>query len=155
MLTVLLALVNGAASADLPRQWAQFSRSGALSHVSETVDIATDDRGKDSKFRYVLRRTKRKLNAEPEVVWADSETCPAVRSLIVAMRTIQMPSPAPYGLPGESAAITLDGTGYSLTAPSSENMGKLTISLNIGSSLASWVDSSLKQLESCWRTAAS
>ena len=117
MLTVLLTLLNGAAPSDLPRQWAQVSRSGALSHVSETVDIATDD-------------------------------------LIVTMRTIQMPSPAPYGLPAESAAITLNGTGYSLTAPSSDNMGKLTISSNIGSPLASWVDTSLKQLGSCWRTAA-
>ncbi len=154
MLTVLLASVISAAPSDLPRSWAQFSRSGALNHVSETVDIATGDKGKDAEFRYVLRRTKLTLSAEPEVAWADSETCPAVRSVIVAMRGIQMPSPAPYGLPDGSAVITLDGTGYSLTAPSSDNMGKLTISSNIGSPLASWVDTSLKQLESCWRTSA-
>jgi len=155
MLAVLLALVNGPVLPELPRQWAQFSRSGSLNHVSETIDIATGDRGEDAEFRYILRRTKNSLNAEPEIAWADSATCPAVRSVIASMRKIQVPSPAPYGLEGESTAITLDGTGYSLTAPSSDNMGKLTISSNIGTPLAAWVDTPLKQLETCWKTAAS
>ncbi len=156
MLAVLLAFfVNGPVLPDLPRQWAQFSRSGSLNHVSEIIDIATGDRGKDAEFRYILRRTKNSLKAEPEVAWADSATCPAVRSVIASMRKIQVPSPAPYGLENQSAAITLDGTGYSLTAPSSDNMGRLTISSNIGTPLAAWVDTSLKQLETCWKTTAS
>ena len=154
MLALLLAFTSNAAQPELPRQWAQFSRSGALSHVSETVDIATGDNGNSADFRYILRFTKRSLRGDPQIAWADSATCPAVRSVMVSMRNIRMPSPTPYGLPGQAMTITLDGTGYSLTAPSSDNMGKLTISSNIGSPLASWVDASLKQLESCWTTAA-
>ncbi|WHU01330.1 hypothetical protein [Sphingomonas sp. NIBR02145] len=155
MLAVLLAFMNDPALSDLPRQWAQFSRTGALNHISENIDIATGDRGTDAEFRYILRRTKNSLNAVPEIAWADSATCPAVRSVIASMRKIQVPSPAPYGLEDKSTALTLDGTGYSLTAPSSDNMGKLTISSNIGTPLAAWVDTSLKQLEACWRTTAS
>jgi hypothetical protein len=154
MLLFLLALVDGGAQSELPRQWAQFSRSGALSHVSEIVDVATGDRGNTSEFRYILRFTKRSLSRDAEVTWADSATCPAVRSVIDGMRNLKMPSPAPYGLPNQSMTLTLDGTAYSLTAPSSDNMGKLTISSNIGSPLARWIDASLKQLETCWTKAA-
>lgn len=150
MLPFLLVLAEGAAQPDLPRQWARFSRSGALSHVSETIDIATGDRVGKAEFRYVLRFTKRAHGAEPEIAWADSATCPAVRSVMTAMRDIAMPSPAPYGLADEAMTITVDGVGYSLTAPSSDNMGNLTISSNVGSPLASWVDASFKQLEACW-----
>jgi hypothetical protein len=154
MLAFLLAFMNSAAQPELPRQWAQFSRSGALSHVSETVDVATGDKGTNPDFRYILRLTKRSLGADPQIAWADSATCPAVRSVIAGMRNIRMPSAAPYGLPGETRSITLDGTLSSLTAPSSDNMGKLTISSNIGSPLASWIGASLKQLEPCWTKAA-
>jgi hypothetical protein len=155
MLTFLLAFLEGAAQSELPRQWAQFSRSGALSHVSEIVDIATGDRGNSVQFRYVLRFTKRSLKAKAEIAWADSTTCPAVRSIIESMQKIKMPSPAPYGLPDQSMTLTLDGTAYSLTAPSSDNMGKLTISSNVGTPLAHWIDASFKRLATCWTKAAS
>ncbi|MGK6318050.1 hypothetical protein [Sphingomonas sp. DT-204] len=155
MLPFLLVLSGSDLQPELPRRWAQFSRSGALSHVRETVEIATGDRGDKAEFRYKLRFTKRSLRGKPEIKWADSATCPAVRSVIIGMRNIKMPSPAPYGLPDQSMSITLDGIGYSLTAPSSDNMGNLTISSNTGSPLAAWVDASFKQLETCWTTAAS
>jgi hypothetical protein len=155
MLPFLLVLLNNAVQPELPRQWAQFSRSGARSHVNETVDIATGDRGSKSEFRYTLRFTKRSLGVTAKIAWADSTTCPAVRSVIVSMRNIKMPSPAPYGLPDQSTTITMDGTGYFLTAPSSDNMGKLTISSNIGSPLAAWIDASFGKLEPCWTTAGS
>lgn len=154
MLAFLLVLLGSDLQSELPRKWAQFSRAGALNHVTETIEIATGRGTTGAEFRYTLRLTRRALEAKPEIRWADSATCPAVRSVIVAMRDIKMPSPAPYGLPDRSASITLDGTAYSLTAPSSDDMGSLTISSNTGSSLAAWVDTSLKQLESCWTTAA-
>ncbi|WP_375509253.1 hypothetical protein, partial [uncultured Caballeronia sp.] len=61
------------------------------------------------------------------------------------MADIKMPSPAPYGVLGSSDIITSDGTDYSLTAPSSDNMGNITVTSNEGSPLAAWIDSSLKQ----------
>lgn len=152
MLTFLVPLLQAAAvQPELPRQWAQFSRSGALSHISEKVDIATGDRGAEEDFRYILRLTKKSLDGNPQIAWADSATCPAVRSIISNMRDLKMPSPAPYGLKDQLRPLTVDGTGYSLTAPSSDRMGKLTISSNIGSPLASWIDASFEQLKPCWK----
>jgi hypothetical protein len=151
MLPVIFVLLQSAAQPELPRQWAQFSRSGALSHVSETVDIATADRGNSRAFRYTLRLTRARLGAEPTVTWADSASCPAVQPVIAGMRDIRMPTPAPYGVPGgEAMTLTLDGARYTLAAPSSDNMGRLTISSNIGSPLAAWVDAALQQLAPCW-----
>lgn len=155
MLPILLVLADAATQTPLPSRWAQFSRSGALSHVSETVEIATGDNKSDIDFPYKVRFIRYSLKSAPEIKWANSATCPAVRSVIASMRSIKMPSPAPYGVPGESMEITVDGTGYSLTAPSSDNMGKMTISSNVGSPLAAWIDSSFERLAPCWKAAAS
>lgn len=155
MLLMLLVFLDTAAQAPLPTQWAQFRRSGALSHISETVDIATGDRKGDPEFPYRLRYTRSSLQGAPEIKWADSATCPAIRTIVMSMRSIKMPSPAPYGVPDQSMTLTLDGTLYSFAAPSSDNMGKVTISSNVGSPVAAWIDASLKQLAPCWATAAS
>jgi hypothetical protein len=154
MLAILLVLLSETAQPDLPRQWAHFSRSVSLKHVDETVDIATGDMAGGADFRYILRLTTRSLGADPKVAWADSATCPAVRTVISTMRSIRMPSPAPYDWSDRSKAITLDGTRYSLTAPSSDDMGKLTIMATGDSALESWVNDSLKALAPCWRSKA-
>lgn len=154
MLSLVIALLQSSVQPELPRQWGQFSRSGALSHVSETVDIATAARGNSPDFRYTLRFTKIRLGKTVTIAWADSANCPAVRTVIASMRDIKMPTPAPPGVSGEAITITLDGAGYSLSAPSSDNMGRLTIRSNIGSPLAAWIDASLQQLEPCWTTTA-
>lgn len=154
MFEIFLAFMSATPQSELPRQWAQFSRAGQLNHITETIEVATGDRGQDNAFRYILRRTKRTLNGDSQIAWADSATCPEVRSVIASMRDIPVPSLAPYGLPGEARSITMDGTLYSLAAPSSDNMGKIAISSNVGSPLASWVDASLEQLASCWTATA-
>ncbi|MFD1951770.1 hypothetical protein ACFSGX_13430 [Sphingomonas arantia] len=153
MLSILFILA-AATQPPLPLQWAQFRRAGALSRVSETVDVATGGKRIGADFPYQLRFTKDALGEKPQIKWADSATCPAVRSVIASMTSIKMPSPAPYGVPGEQMMITVDGTGYSLTAPSSDNMGEITISSNVGSPLAAWIDASFKQLAPCWKTSA-
>jgi hypothetical protein len=155
MLPILLVLAEVAAQAPLDRQWAQFSRAGALSHVREVVEIATGHQKGSTGFPYKLRFTRRTLDGNLEVKWTDSATCPAAPSVIASMQNIKMPSLAPYGVSSESMVITLDGTGYSLTAPSSDNMGKITISSNVGSPLAAWIDATFKKLESCWKATGS
>lgn len=155
MLSVFLALAASVAQAPLPLQWAQFGRSGALSGVTETVDVATGKRKGEADFPYRLRFTKTLSGGAPQVRWAESAACPAVRAVIASMRNIKMPSPAPYGMPGGSMEVIVDGTGYFITAPSSDIGGKLTISSNIGSPLALWIDASFKRLAPCWTTADS
>ncbi|WP_448664218.1 hypothetical protein ACG3SL_05950 [Sphingomonas sp. CJ20] len=155
MLPALLLLLQAAPEPSLPRQWAEFSRAGALSHVRETVAIATADRQGATQFRYRLRLTRETLGKPNEVRWADSAECPAIHAVMAKMRDIRMPAPAPFGVPGDNAVIVLDGVGYSLTAPSSDAAGALTIRSNMGSSLAAWVDASLSQLAPCWKPATS
>lgn len=154
MLAILALLAATADQAPLPMQWAQFSRSPALRGVSETVDVATGNRV-SNEFPYRLRLTIYPKQGEPTVKWTNSAACPAARVVVASMTSIKMPSPAPYGVPGGSQSITVDGTQYSLTAPSSDNMGKITISSNVDSPLAAWIDASLKQLAPCWKVAAS
>jgi hypothetical protein len=154
MLILLFVLADGASQTELPRQWAQFSRAGALSHVSETVDIATGDRAGSKEFPYTLRFTRRRLDAIPEIRWADSATCPAIRTVIADMPNIRMPAPAPYGLPDQPLTITMDGARYALSAPSSDNMGRMSLSSNVGSPLAVWIDAAFEKLKPCWQANA-
>jgi hypothetical protein len=152
MLSLLLALQVAPAPPELPRQWAQFSRAGALSHVRETVDIATGPRSEARAFRYTLRFTRQRGDAAPVTSWTDSATCPAVRAVIADMPNIKMPQPAPYGLSDGPLSVTMDGTRYALSAPSSDNMGRVSISSNVGSPLAAWVDTAFEKLKPCWQT---
>ncbi|KAL0580751.1 hypothetical protein ABG067_008520, partial [Albugo candida] len=77
---MFLALAASVAQTPLPRQWAQFGRSGLLSGVTETVDIATGDTKGEPNLPYTLRFTRTSPGAAPEVSWAKSSTCPAVRA---------------------------------------------------------------------------
>lgn len=148
---LLIALAAAAVHVPLPSQWAQFSRSGVLSHSTETVDIAAGNQTGPTRPGYLLRYTRSMPGQETEIKWANSGDCPTIRTVIVSMQDIAMPSPAPYGAPGQSVEIILDGAEYLLTAPSSYSNGRLTITSNVGSALATWVDSSLKQLAPCWK----
>ncbi len=149
MLLIVLAVF--AEQAPLPTQWAQFKREGALSRVVETVDIAYGIRKRADQFSYTLRFTQTAPGKELEIKWTDSTTCPTVRSVVLSMHDIVMPSPAPYGTPGELITIVADGVGYSLSAPSTYLAGRMTITSNWGSPLAHWIDGSLTQLARCWR----
>jgi hypothetical protein len=69
------------------------------------------------------------------------------------MRKLEAPQPDPPGIdPNQQISITMDGVGYLLRAPATfgDKSGKLTMSSNIGTPLAEWVETSLKRLENCW-----
>ncbi|MXP30144.1 hypothetical protein GRI58_15145 [Porphyrobacter algicida] len=148
---LLIALAVASAQAPLPLEWASFGRTASNSHVSETVEIATSRNTGADQFQYELRYTKKSRGGEIETKWADSLECPSVRSVIYSMRNIQMPRPAPFGAPGEPMGVSLDGTRYFLIAPSTYEMGKITITSNEPSPLSKWVDSALQQLKACWK----
>lgn len=155
MLPITLLLLLGAETpAARPEPWASFSRSGALSHVRETVEIATGKRRSKTEFPYMLRYTRTVLQGAPTIIDADIASCPAIGAVVASMQTLKMPTPAPYGLPTDSLSITADGALYTLSAPSSDTMGRFTISSNVGSPLAAWVDAALRQLSPCWSAPA-
>ncbi len=61
-----------------------------------------------------------------------------------------MPRPAPYGVEAEAPTIILDGAFYELKAPSTFSNGQMTISSNVGSPLAKWVNGAFAGLATCW-----
>jgi hypothetical protein len=152
MLPLLIFLADIAQPDAFLSSWAQFSRSRSLIYVTETVDVATAERGDSTAYRYRLRLIRKTLNGVPQVQYADSVKCPAIQNVITSMKSLKMPAPAPYGSwDGRLRIRVHDGIGYSLSAPSSDSNGQMTISSNMGSPLAAWVDTSLKKLEPCWK----
>ncbi|AYO80320.1 hypothetical protein [Sphingobium yanoikuyae] len=149
MLSIVLAL--GAADPGLPHSWAEFGRAAALSHVEEKVEIATDPDRRSSEFPYRLRYSRTDGDGQVMVRWADSRDCPTVTAVIHGMRDMKPPAIQPYGIPGESLSIVMDGTGYFLSAPSADLQGRIRISSNVKTPLARWVDNAFTRLAPCWR----
>lgn len=147
MLPLLVVLAAGFVQGP---PWAHFSRSRTIDRVKEVVDIGSGKSGADGGFRYVLKITRQINGGKPIVQWTDSTACPVISTLVKDMTEIIMPKPAPYGVPGISQDIVLDGSYYELNAPSSDVQGSFTISSNDGTSLSLWIDNSLKRLSSCW-----
>ena len=152
-----MLLAFAAAQAAIPTElgpaWAEFSRQPALERIKETVEIGTLGRERSTgKLRYWLRYT-RTGNGVEQVRWADSATCTAVRQVLEDMREIETPQLNPPGVvPNQRISITVDGVGYLLRAPATfgDRTGNLTMSSNIGTPLADWVEASVKRLENCW-----
>lgn len=135
------------------RAFAHFSRSPALAHASETVDVAIVYAPySTASADYTMRLTRRRFQQPDVILWADSRSCPAMRPVLDAMRAVASPHPQvpgidPYG------DIIVDGAGYRLTATARFDNGQdgdLTYRSNIGTPLAAWVDKSLAALARCW-----
>ncbi|MBB5280319.1 hypothetical protein [Pacificimonas flava] len=149
MLTIMIAAVAAQLSMSAP--WAEFSRSGALNHVDETVEISTQGGRSERGPIYELRYTTERLDSAPETRSTDSGACPAARTVVESMRDIDTPSPAPYGINGKTAGIVLDGASYRLRVPSSYKTGDLTMTSNADTPLAEWIDASFESFASCWK----
>jgi len=148
---MLSALLMLATAGSPPGGWAQFQRSISLIGVSDSIEIGLDSPGAKTQA-YRLQLTHRTPQVT-RIAVTDSLSCPAVRQVVASMRDLEMPHPAPV-IPGESIRIwVMDGTQYTLHAPSTYQNGAMTIDSNGGSPLARWVDGALKALEPCWSPA--
>lgn len=145
MIPLLLALAAQSSALD----WAEFSRAGALSHVREMVEVRTARSEAPNRMEYELIYTRESLQTK-EIFSTTSVACPAVRTVIVSMRALPMPRPAPYGVEGDSGELVLDGTTYTLSVPTDFTAGRMTISSNVDSPLAIWVDGAFTALKPCW-----
>jgi hypothetical protein len=130
-------------------EFATFSKSASLIYITETARISliqpTTAAGRRS---YGIRYTwQRQFPATTKTKWIDSAECPVIDEVIASMNGLEMPHPTPYGV-GIPPPIVVDGTTYSLT-PSSYSNGQLTISSNIGSPLAAWIDDAFAKIASC------
>jgi len=145
MIPLFLALAAQPSGLD----WAEFSRAGALNRVRETIEVKTARSKAPNRLEYEMIYTRDNMQGK-ETFSTTSIKCPAVRSVIISMRGLTMPRPAPYGIEGDSREIVVDGSTYTLIAPTDFTAGRMTISSNEESPLAAWVNNAFKILEPCW-----
>ena len=131
--------------------WAQFSAHHMLSHID--IDVAIGNTQSDKgEVIYWVRRTTRHSDESPGVAHTDSVRCPAVLAVLQSMRELPAPPPAPPLLDSTDILVTADGTLYELHAPaaySGRTPGEITLSSNVGTPLANWVERSLAALQPC------
>lgn len=144
---LLLALGNAPLPLELRPSWAEFSRANMAHHVTTEVEVVTlgYDRQR-GRLDFWLRRTIAGLNGQ-QVSWADTRTCSTARTAIASMQDIPTPKFAPIGS-SKGPPVILDGIGYSLHSYSDE--GTLTADTNEGTPLATWIEATLRSLDSCW-----
>ncbi|GAA0296848.1 hypothetical protein GCM10009087_03300 [Sphingomonas oligophenolica] len=131
--------------------WARFSAHQARSRIAVDVAIGTT-RSASGKPVYWVRRTTKRPGQWAEVSRTDSVRCPAVLTMLRSMRDLPAPRPAPPLLDNADIVVTADGTGYELHAPAAypgKGEGEMTLSSNIGTPLADWVERSLAALRPC------
>ena len=122
---MLLLMIAAAITAQAPLrgQWAEFRREGSLNHTTQSVQIATVER-QGADFEYTMKFTQKVRRSKAETKWTTSKSCPAVREVIGQLQRIAMPKPSIPGFSVRDTRIFLDGSAYSLTAPSSYSMDR-------------------------------
>lgn len=150
ILALLLALapVPAAPADNLGPGWVNFSRRPALRRGDVEVSMGTLD-VHAGHYRYWLRRVAEGAGVT-RVDWTDSDSCPAVARVLERMRALPMPGLTTPDR--DSGNIILDGIGYRLKVGGVEAGQSVDVELrsNVETSLARWVESSLKELAPCW-----
>ena len=128
--------------------WARFSAHHYLPHVDIDVAIGTT-RSDKGDVTYWVRRSTRRPRQWVEVSSTDSVRCPAILEMVRSMRDLPVPRPAPPLQDSTDIVVTADGTGYELHAPIASPGMDVTLSSNVGTPLADWVEGSLTALGQC------
>jgi hypothetical protein len=151
---LMLLALQTALPSEMGPAWGEFARRPALRQISDKVEIGTLgvlDRSTGT-LRYWMRLTRVDKGQET-VRWADSKSCAAVQGVLEGMAALPVPTLAPPGIgEKEPVKIMMDGVGYSLRTRSTYDgwPGSTTISSNVNTPLAAWVDKSLLDLADCW-----
>lgn len=149
MLFAISAVAMLSAATSAQPSFADFTRSASLIYITEQVQFfreRRDARANRDKYKVHYTWSRQILNQDlHEDAWIDSEICPRVREILSSMEAIQMPRLAPIG----DALPVDDGIYYSLSAPTTFSNGMVTISSNVGSPLATWVDHAITVLAPC------
>lgn len=151
MILLVVLLSSASVSSDLGIAWAEFSLAPALQLTKTRVEVGTlGYDGNRQHLDFWLRRTVISGSRQQEAItWTTTRTCGSARTLIASMRDIPVPKFAPVGS-SEGPPMALDGTSYSLRTYSDDGM--LAAQTNVGTPLASWIETALKVLEPCWDT---
>jgi hypothetical protein len=155
MLTPALVLsLAGAAPLDLQTSpaWGEFSVAASLNRTVKTVEIGTiPGRAGRARLAYGLRLTEKSADGVITVRYADTRSCAAADGVITQMEALAIPSGrAPHN--SKVNVFTLDGALYTLRMPVDlgDRSGQVSLSSNVETPLADFVDESLAALKGCW-----
>ncbi|TCS12709.1 hypothetical protein [Caulobacter sp. BK020] len=129
------------------------ARTGSWSVNTFYVDWTGTDSSRTA-YWIVRRVTGSRLKA-PIVQWADSRSCPAVRSILEGLQGLRAPRP---DVPGVGAprelSVVADGESHDLwlnwAIYPNDARGDLRMEGNVGSPVGDWWDAALPKLEVCW-----
>ena len=131
--------------------WATFSAHHALSRLDIDVKVGTQITGGEEL--YWIRRTIRKPGRKPQTSQVDTRSCPQMLITLRSLRDLPMPRPKLPFPSDDPIVVTADGIGYSLTVPVAYPgtflTQDVTLTSNIGTPLATWVDDALARVDSC------
>lgn len=108
---------------------------------------------------WIVRRVTGSSLRGPAVQWADSRSCPAVRTLIEDLQALRAPLPDIPGVgPPRELVLTADGESHDLwlnwAIYPNDARGDLRMSGNVGSPVGDWWQAALPTLKACWSGAA-
>jgi hypothetical protein len=148
--SMLIATLALQAAQPLPNDdgWARFSAHQARSRIEVDVTIGSTRSARGDVIYWIRRSTKRP-GQWVEVSSTDSVRCPAVLAMLQSMHDLPAPRPAPPVQGGGDIVVTADGTDYELHAPIASPGMEVTLSSNVGTPLAAWVEQSLAALGPC------
>lgn len=104
---------------------------------------------------WIVRRAMGSSLKGPAVQWADSRSCPAVRTMIEDLQALRAPLPDIPGVgPPREMVLTADGESHDLwlnwAIYPNDARGDLRMSGNVGSPVGDWWQAALPTLKTCW-----
>jgi len=144
-MVVAMASVQAAAQEPL----VQFVRRRSLIYTTEKIEVYEGGWNKEAgRSEYKVHFSWSWFQPDGDWkggAWLDSRSCPAVRTVLGSLESLDMPKPQPW----KRSPPMIDGIFYSLEAPTGYQEGKVTITSNEYSPLATWVDRSMAALMVC------
>lgn len=156
---ILLALAAIAAIAEpvsAQEPLVTFEKSPALDLEGVKVEVSILRPPNSGPLQYAFKQTIVGRNGEKrgQPYYTDTLYCPQALRALQQLSDLPGPQPGLVGLEkNPPKEIIVDGTGYRLSVATALPylQGHMTLSSNIGTPLAQWVDEALKTLEPCWR----
>ena len=133
--------------------WYSFKREGQSVTGSDfEVEVSPP---RNSIKTWTARRRRMTRNGEA-TDWIDGGACP---TLTERMATLKALEPLTIRMPGDAGiGVVLDGELYTLKAlvyfPREKSGGDMTLTGNVDTPLAKWVEDTMKALKSCWQDKA-
>ncbi|MDE1467316.1 hypothetical protein [Aurantiacibacter sp. D1-12] len=157
MLVALTSLAALMAAQDfVPRDFVPFMTfTRSPSQVGDDVSVEVGVLRGEGRLQFWFRKIVER-DGEGDILWTDTQRCPAARDAVVASTQIAPPRVLVPGIPVRpdgSIILSMDGVEYSLRSSAhydSYGGHELYFTSNVDTPLANWVEGSLATLEECW-----